>query len=615
MDHLKLGCVYSGLRLLVALYLLQLCTRTNAAVVPTEVTTPTSLSLSEGHCGPWFKWNETEKKCECVKNLFKGIIKCDNKSSTASVLDCYCATIDDETNKAVAGSCFYNCENNDKVLHDVLYHNISDDVCEDFNRTGTLCGKCINGTYPLAYSFDLKCVTCDDDRANWAWFIVVATVPSTIFFLVVIIFKINLTSSYLHGFVLFSQGISFPANMRIILRAVESKPLPSACAKIISSLYGFWNLDFFRPLLPQMCLRLSTLQVLSLDYIVAAYPLLLIICSYIIVILYYRNVRIIVYISRPFRQLFSRFQRTSNIKTFIMDAYATFFIFSYTKFLSASFDLLMPTYVCFEDGSKTIAPYYSANLGYFRGEHLPLALTALVILIIFIIIPTLVLLLYSFQFTRNVLNSLHLQSSFLDLFTSPFYRCYKDGTEPNTRDCRWFSSLFLVLRIILPLVYSFTLGSVFLPLAVIIIFIFVMILITVKPYKATYSHFIKFDVTFLLLLALFYLSMISIDVSSIKDHRLVKASYWLTVIFSVVPLLYVSFVVGYWIISKRNYGPEMVRRFVAIWKIPQYENQNMDNEEPDRLLHPTEYMNKSASLKVSGSVGGSLTNSTFPQCH
>ena len=219
MDHLKLGCVYSGLRLLVALYLLQLCTRTNAAVVPTEVTTPTSLSLSEGHCGPWFKWNETEKKCECVKNLFKGIIKCDNKSSTASVLDCYCATIDDETNKAVAGSCFYNYENNDKVLHDVLYHNISDDVCEDFNRTGTLCGKCINGTYPLAYSFDLKCVTCDDDRANWAWFIVVATVPSTIFFLVVIIFKINLTSSYLHGFVLFSQGISFLANMRIILRA------------------------------------------------------------------------------------------------------------------------------------------------------------------------------------------------------------------------------------------------------------------------------------------------------------------------------------------------------------------------------------------------------------
>lgn len=551
-------------------------------------------------CGPWLLWNQANAKCECSKFKFKGIIRCEDNS--ASVLDCYCATT--EGNVTVAGSCFYNCENNDKVMRDILYHDISVDVCAPFNRTGILCGKCQNDTYPLAYSFDLSCVECEDDRGNWIAFFILATVPSTFFFFVVIIFRINITSSYLHGFVFFSQGISFPANMRIILRAVHSNHVAEKSAEVIASLYGFWNLDFFRPLLPRICLKLTTLQVLSLDYIIAAYPLLLIILSYIVVTLYYRNFRVIVWVTHPLRSLFARFQRTWNIKTSIMDAYATFFVLSYTKFLSASFDLLMPTYVCSSvTGKKTISSYYDANLEYFKGPHLPLALTALAVLIVFVIIPTLTLLLYSFRFSQVVLTKLHLQSSFLDLFVNPFYRCYKDGTEPNTRDCRWFSSFFFILRIILPLVYSFTLGSVFLPLAVIIIFIFVMILITVKPYKPAYSHFIKFDVTFLLLLALFYLSMISIDVSSIKDHRLVRASYYLTIVFGVVPLLYVVLVVLYWIISKRNHGPELIRRFLAFWRFQHFRQESMEYDEvPDRLLHPSEYLNASASLKASASV-------------
>lgn len=551
-------------------------------------------------CGPWLLWNQNLSACECSKHTFKGIIRCEDNS--ASVLDCYCATTNG--NVTVAGSCFFNCENNDKVMHDILYHNISENVCESFNRTGILCGKCDDDMYPLAYSFDLSCVRCDDDRGNWVAFFALATLPSTFFFLLVIIFRINITSSYLHGFVLFSQGISFPANMRIILRAVHSDHVAEKSAKVIASLYGFWNLDFFRPLMPPICLRLTTLQVLSLDYIVAAYPLLLIILSYILVTLYYRNFRIIVWVTRPMRNLFAHFQRTWNTRTSIMDAYATFFVLSYTKFLSASFDILMPTYVCSSaTGEKTISAYYDANLEYFKGPHLPLALTALAVLIVFVIIPTLILLLYSFRFSQVVLMKLHLQSSFLELFVSPFYRCYKDGTEPNTRDSRWFSAFFLILRIILPLVYSFTLGSVFLPLAVIIIFIFVMILITVKPYKAAYSHFIKFDVTFLLLLALFYLSMISIDVSSIKDHRLVRASYYLTVVFGVVPLLYVILVMAYWIISKRNHGPDLIRRFLAFRQQHPELPGNTEYEVPDRLLHPSEYLNSSTSLKASASVG------------
>ena len=535
-------------------------------------------------------------------NNFDGIIRCED--SQASVLDCYCATFDHDANATVAGSCIFNCESNSNKFKDVLYHNINKSVCAQFNRKGRLCGECENDFFPLAYSFNLSCVNCTDDKQNWVIFFVLATVPSTLFVLMVIVFKIQVTSSYLHGFVLFSQGISFPANMRIILLAVRDHDAIGVSAKIIASLYGFWNLDFFRPLLPGYCLRLeTTLQVLALDYVVAAYPLLLIILSYVVVTLYHHNFQVIVFMSYPFRKLFGRFQRTRNIKTSIMEAYATFFILSYAKFLSASFDILMPTEVYnLMDGNKSLAPYYDARYDYFKMAHLPLGITALVTLVVFIVTPTLILLLYPFRYSQIFLRKTRLQNSLLDLFVSPFYRCFKDGTEPNTRDCRWFSACFLILRIILPLVYSFTLGSVFLPLAVILIFIFVMILITIKPYKPANSHFIKFDVTFLLLLALFYLSMISIDVSSIKDHRLVKASYGLTIVFGVVPLLYVFCIVLYWLISKRNHGSELIRRFLLFWRFKHTDGRDVEDV-PDRLLHPTEYLHTSASLKASASMG------------
>lgn len=613
---------------LVLVFLLLLLARLGSSVSHDEssimsVSAMIDDNTCEKPCSPWLVHNESSCKCECIKENFKGIINCDEISQQASVLDCYCATYVKSDSSAdsytLVGSCFYNCENNKNTLKDILYHPFYDNnsLCHEFRRNGTFCGRCEDGYYPLAYSFDMRCVSnCTNYKENWVYFIILATVPSTLFFFLTIIFRINITSSYLHGFILFSQGISFPANMRIILRAVEGTPWPGAAAsaKIIASIYGFCILDFFRPLLPDICLRLSTLEVLSLDYIVAAYPLLLIMFFYLVATFYYYNFKVVIVLSYPFRKAFSCFQKTWNIRASIMEAYATFFLLSYAKFLSASFDILMPTYIHNSSShhQHRFASYYDANLNYFEGDHLPLALIALIMLIFFVILPTLTLLLYPFRFSQIVLRKLRLNDTVLDLFVKPFYRCYKDGTETNTYDCRWFAALFLVLRILLPLLYSFTLGSVFLPLAVIVIFIFVMILITVKPYKSTHVQFIKFDVTFLLLLALFYLSMISIDVSSIKDHRLVHASYCLTILFGVVPLFYVGILTVYWIVTncKGNYRQQLLGRVISVWQSQKYpEEDNREYDEPDRLLHPTEYLNNS-SLKASSS-GNYLTKETY----
>ena len=59
---------------------------------------------------------------------------------------------------------------------------------------------------PLVYSFDMNCVECPSGKSNWWRFVLVAFLPLTVFYFVILLFKINVTSSHLHGFVYFSQG-------------------------------------------------------------------------------------------------------------------------------------------------------------------------------------------------------------------------------------------------------------------------------------------------------------------------------------------------------------------------------------------------------------------------
>ena len=73
-------------------------------------------------------------------------------------------------------------------------------------------------------------------------------------------------------------------------------------ALLVTSLYGIWNLDVICFVYTPFCLlsHTQTLHILALDYLIAVYPLLLIGLSYLLVVLYDRNIRIIVWPWKPF---------------------------------------------------------------------------------------------------------------------------------------------------------------------------------------------------------------------------------------------------------------------------------------------------------------------------
>ena len=60
-------------------------------------------------CPPCFFCEEGH--CKCGPTLPNAIIVCDDKMMTTSVLDCYCATYNEDRNVTQIGACIYNCGN------------------------------------------------------------------------------------------------------------------------------------------------------------------------------------------------------------------------------------------------------------------------------------------------------------------------------------------------------------------------------------------------------------------------------------------------------------------------------------------------------------------------
>ena len=347
--------------------------------------------------------------CQCRKAPNR-VIKCDKHGFyNFAVVSYYCATFDQNKMLLQVGECVWNCMSNSLNVSFIsgeycILNNLPPDynMCLPLKRTGVLCGKCLPGHYPLAYSYSFKCAKCHHTRWNWVRYIMAAYLP--LFYLIILLFKVNIVSSHLHPVVLFSQGMSIPPLARaVLLHEVKYVTF----AKVLLSLYGIWNLDFFKPFYSNLCLGIGILPTLALDYAIAVYPLLLMMISYLLIVLYDRNYRVITIMWRPFKILFSRFRRNWDIRTSVIDVFSAFFLLTNVKFLSVTFDLLVPTQIYHLHGDTynyTLGLYYSADIEYFGREHLPCGILAIFVLCVFVVLPVVILALYPFAFFQKFLN-------------------------------------------------------------------------------------------------------------------------------------------------------------------------------------------------------------------
>ena len=290
-----------------------------------------------------------------------------------------------------------------------------------------------------AHWFKLNCTKCpltDKEFIQNLFVFAFAFIPATLFYIFVLFVKFNANSPCLHGFVLIAQLLTQTYSTKCLLEEFTNTPHYVLYSVLtLQTLYSIWNLNFFRAFSPDICFRISTLSALSLEYVVAFYPMLLIILTYVAIELHSRGFRIVIFVWRPFQLCSMYFRKEWNFRPSLIDVFATFLLLSYNRLLDISFSLLMYITVYSPKGEPVGRYlYYDSSKKFFGEEHCPFGILAILILFVFDLLPFLLLLFYPMKWFQKCLSCLQLSHVALHTFVDSFTGCYKDGTENETSD-------------------------------------------------------------------------------------------------------------------------------------------------------------------------------------
>ena len=418
----------------------------------TTLRTPSS-QYSKSHCPLWTKWNASKNSCQCGDDLKGVIVHCNSSSGVTQLKNCHCMTADDDRNpeSPLVGVCLYSCLG-DISRYYKFYSNITSrsvsnitaSTCGSHNRGGVMCGKCIEKHGLPAYSYSISCVKCSDYKYNWLRYIAVAYVPLTVFCFVVIIFRLSATSGAVMGYVTVCQLISSPQIVTVwSTRAGSSKEV---LHNSILTFFSFWNLDFFRLLFDPFCLnpRLSVLQILTLDYLTALYPMILIFLLYLFIKLHDRF-GAVVFFCGPAYKCFHFFRREWEIKTSLVGTFATFYLLSYVKVLNISSGILTPTYFFNMNGSHgKMYLYLNGSVPFLEKEHYPYAVLAITLVLLFNICPILLLFFYPCSCFHKCLNCVRCRCQVLHIFMDAILGAYSH----TPRERRYFGAFYLFVRVL-----------------------------------------------------------------------------------------------------------------------------------------------------------------------
>ena len=588
-----------------------------------EVIHAATVSQSINHgCPSWFIpiINNSSNRCKCGEPIHSPgrVVLCDPNTNQTLVRISYCMDYNEEDDEVFVGGCpFINKKGESQGMYVKFPQDVSELnpwLCSGLNRTGVMCSQCEKGLGTTVFSYSMQCLPCMSSGLGWTLYVFLATFPTTILFLVVLIFQCRcITSGPMNACIFACQlTISTLNNQPSIANLVTTASSFSFILRVIFTIYGICNLDFFRYLIPPFCVsdQISPLHVVALEYVVAFYPLFLTIIVYTCIQLHARDCLVIVCLCRVFCKCFSscrqRWGRQWDPFASLVHTFAAFLLLSYSKILIVSLRLLSYTQLHLPTGGTVSPPtrvLHDPSLEWFGEKHLPFALPAIFILCIFVFLPALFLLLYPMKIFQKCLGCCGRRLLALHAFADVLQGCYKNGTN-GTRDCRYFAGLYLVFRIVLlPALYG---GSIFgfydEMVSTVCLITASLLFLLFRPYKDRALLNIWDSTAFSLYAFIIFAVMYSKYVAFVPIQ--------ITEVLSVVPLVYTIIYAIYRLLVWMK-GPQLCKKKHRDELIP-------ETDEPDRLAHPEDYENEEVKLLLSDDQGSDLPQDpeleTYPAC-
>ncbi len=466
-------------------------------------------------CPPWFASTDQSRNCSCIGNKHKDVINRDKMCNLSSVYSScvllefgYCMTYNNSTTHLIP--CPYDTAvgHPDQIMGQTLRlktttGNLTNFTCDQLNRKGKHCAECIEGFGQSIFTFNLNCYDCSRKFYHgWFLYLFFELVPLTIFIILILLLQLSPTDPSLKSFVLFSQIITVYLSLGYEPPYKHMfGPNTHYFLSMVKTGYGFWNLDFFRSVVPPFCVGegMNNFEVLAFHYISVIYPTLLTVLAWVIVELHERGFKPVVKLWKPFRRYLSHYSVTNEPKRIIVSFLATVVLLNYTKvmFLSANLvNTVQEHTLCEREGDGQRVLFLQPDMKYFQADHVPIIFLAFTMFVIFVVLPLLILILYPLKWIQDKLKSFCVGQNNIQMFAEAMCGCYLDGTNDKP-DRRLFSTIYLFLRIFLVLL--FVKGSNFSSIAVYMVsaavhgFV-VGLLFYRKPYKK--EAYIYLDILF-----------------------------------------------------------------------------------------------------------------------
>ncbi len=496
--------------------------------------------------------------CKCIggpkrPNTFRGNLICDEDEMISEIRNGYWIGVVPAYNntKLYMGNTalLHKYSKKETFTISQSYDRLDYNQCSHLNRTGPLCGDCLKYYSTAVNTFDYSCVQCNRNTTNFALNVVaylgLTYLPYLVIFVIIIYFDIRLMSGPLVGFILYAQLIGsgvvdLTLNSLPYFKGVDTHKIQKAYR--IS--YGIFNLNTFSQLMEPFCIRenLNALDVICLDYAVAAFPLLLI---------------IVIRLLMPLRS-FKFFNKNGGIRDVstavavnninkptekpLIHVFVGFIYLSYTKFSLTSTKLFSTTEIFDQDGvtSNITLIYYAGQYNFGQKDYvLPYGLLAITIFI-FVAVLLPLLLLGPLDFMNWLIDkpkfyflNRYWPTLRINIFLDAFRGCYKTNGK-------YFTGIYFLFRLIIFLVYGFSSNEVFLRVwQLMFVVILLMLVIWKQPYKTKFLNcldsLILFNVVLINLISIYlYVQQIS-NVHTGYDP---SVSYALGVILIWLPMVY-----------------------------------------------------------------------------
>ena len=397
-------------------------------------------------CPPWFEWVNTSDSfgyCVCVNNKYEHKIHCDQKRQVSSVYQGSCASFDSERNASIALWCPFLFP--DDVLQDGMFPlpaNVSElntVVCGNLTREvkGPLCGRCTGNTGPSIYSVGNRCVHCSP--VNILYYLLLQYGPSTFIFILVIIFRPNITSAPMVQYVLYCNTTVL--YMRSALLFYEQ--LNQATAATALTLSALWSFDALLFISPSLCVspHMEEIYTPYFDFIATLYPFVLLLLTYAMIKLHSKGFKPFVILWGLCSRGYVKSYRAWDPRSSMIQAFASLFFLSYAKLAFVFWEPLL----WIEIPGKRFVTYIDPNVTYFSFKHNNLIILSVIVAVLGFGPPILILLVYPTLLYRKISDKISPEWRIrIKVYVECFNKCVKDGTN-GTRDYRSFSGWVLLL--------------------------------------------------------------------------------------------------------------------------------------------------------------------------